>query len=204
MGGGRFTHFLVDPKQPLTTPNHPQETRHHTPRQPRHDTHLHSGHGVGKWAPREAGGGRSGRAFSYPMAAVEVCGVAWLAWGMVAGLLGVVCNGPGTLGSIGSKAWKRFLLGPCAESWELFSRSTLRYHIRYGFDQKRYTVRFGVARGLLGGSRRWEVSKIRRMSLITRPLNRFSRLSRVESFGFAGCSVQIDCFGLIVGIFLLK
>ena len=76
--------------RPLTTPNHPQETRHHTPRQPRHDTHLHSGHGVGKCAPRGAGGGRSGRAFSHPMAAVEVCVVAWLAWGVVAGLLGVV------------------------------------------------------------------------------------------------------------------
>ena len=45
---------------PRTTPNHPQKTRHHTPRQPRHDTHLHSGHGVGKWAPRGAGGGRTG------------------------------------------------------------------------------------------------------------------------------------------------
>ena len=40
-----------------TTPNHPQKPRHHTPR---HDTHLHSGHEVGKCAPRGAGDGRSG------------------------------------------------------------------------------------------------------------------------------------------------
>ena len=43
-----------------------------------------------KCAPRAAGGGRSGRAFYHPIAAVEVCVVAWLAWGVVAGLLGVV------------------------------------------------------------------------------------------------------------------
>ena len=32
---------------------------------------------------------------SHPMAVVEVCVVAWLAWGVVAGLLGVVWNGSG-------------------------------------------------------------------------------------------------------------
>ena len=31
------------------------------------------------------------------MAAVEVCVVAWLAWGVVAGLLGVVWNGLGAV-----------------------------------------------------------------------------------------------------------
>ena len=35
------------------------------------------------------------RAFSHPMGAVEVCVVAWLAWGVVAGLLGVVWVGSG-------------------------------------------------------------------------------------------------------------
>ena len=35
------------------------------------------------------------------MAAVEVCVVAWLAWGVVAGLLGVVYGGSGTV-------WGRF------------------------------------------------------------------------------------------------
>ena len=78
-----------------TTPNIPQKTRHHTPRQPRHDTHLHSGHGVGKCAPRWTGGGRSGGEFSHPMAAVEVCVAAWLASGVVAGLLGVAWDGSG-------------------------------------------------------------------------------------------------------------
>jgi hypothetical protein len=36
-------------KPPQTTP---QKTRQHTPRQRRHDTHLHSGHGMGKRVPR--------------------------------------------------------------------------------------------------------------------------------------------------------
>ena len=86
---------------PLTSPNHPQETRHHTPRQPRHDTHLHSGHGVGKCAPRPPAARPPWRAFSHPMAAVEVCVVAWLAWGVVAGFLGVVWGGSGAV-------WGRF------------------------------------------------------------------------------------------------
>ena len=42
----------TDPKHPRTTPIHSQKTHHHTPRQPRHDTRLHSGHGVGKCAHR--------------------------------------------------------------------------------------------------------------------------------------------------------
>ena len=37
------------------------------------------------------------RSFSQPMAAVEVCVVAWLAWGVVAGLLGVVWGGSGAV-----------------------------------------------------------------------------------------------------------
>ena len=46
---------------------------------------------------RATGGGRraTGLAFSPPMAAVEVCVVAWLVWGVVANLLEVVrgCSG---------------------------------------------------------------------------------------------------------------
>ena len=35
------------------------------------------------------------RTFSDPMAVVEVCVVAWLAWGVVSGLLGLVWGGSG-------------------------------------------------------------------------------------------------------------
>ena len=80
-----------------TIPNHAQKTRHHTPRQPRHDTHLHSGHGVEKCAPRPPAARPPWRAFFYPMAAVEVCVVVSLAWGVVAGLFGVVWGGSGAV-----------------------------------------------------------------------------------------------------------
>ena len=61
----------LEPPQTTT-----QKTRHHT---------------------RGAGGGWSGGAFAHPMAAVEVCVVAWLAWGVVAGLLVVVWGGSGAV-----------------------------------------------------------------------------------------------------------
>ena len=54
---------------PRSTPNHTQKTRHNTPRQPRHDTHLHIGHGVRKYAPPPPAAGPPWRAFSHLMAA---------------------------------------------------------------------------------------------------------------------------------------
>ena len=64
---------------------------------------------MGECAPRGAGGGRWGRVFSHPMADVEVCVVAWLAWGVVAGLWGVVWDGSGAvLGPFGKVLDKPF------------------------------------------------------------------------------------------------
>ena len=66
------------PKRPATTPHASHATTHTSTAAMGWENARHG------W--RAAG---DGGAFSHPMAAVEVCVVAWLAWRVVAGLLGV-------------------------------------------------------------------------------------------------------------------